>query len=125
MQLTEPDTLSTEHRKDCLILGIDPERMTEPLIRAAWKRQVSAMAYIGDKESAVKLKEAKDALISLLRSRDAKYMTPKQPLCEDWHWPHGPHPEDPDHPSGVPRRPLPTTGAGEIALPEPEYRVEG
>jgi hypothetical protein len=116
MQSPKARTLPPEIIKACLILGISSEAIKDQMIRDAWKRQVSAMARIGDSESAVHLLKAKETLIEWLRG--AKMLkTHLQQGCGSWQGP--PPPPDPDHPSRVPRRPLPTAGAGEIALPEP------
>jgi hypothetical protein len=123
MHRPQSQTLPPKILKACLILGIEPEDFNEPLIRIAWKRQVSAMARIGDTESPSYLKMAKDTLIGWLRSKNV----PSGEIhghsgCKGWQGP--PPPRDPDQPSGVPRRPLPTLGAGQLALPEPDLRPD-
>jgi hypothetical protein len=123
MQL-KANTLPPEVSNACLILGIKPGELEEHLIRTTWKQQAIDKARIGDSESARCLNGAKDTLINWLRSKRI-WCTPasvNEASAEDrpYHgeWPP-PGPTDPDNPAGVPRRPFPIVGAGEIALPEP------
>jgi hypothetical protein len=122
MQQLKSNTLPPEIRNACLILGIAPEQLEEKHIRTTWKQQVTDKARIGDSESGRCLNGAKDTLIYWLRSKRI-WCTPAQEnegsddaCCGEW---RPPGPADPDNSSGVPRRPFPPFGVGEIALPEP------
>jgi hypothetical protein len=119
--MSQPKTnnLPEEILKACLMLGIKPEELNDENIRAAWKRQVSAMARIGDLESATHLRNAKDTLISWLRNKHL-WFTPPKPRVSNRngvYWRR--FPDGPSAGSGVTRRPLPTLGTGGIAVPEP------
>jgi hypothetical protein len=121
MNAPKANSLPEEILKACLTLGIDPQDLQDDVIRAAWKRQVSAMARIGDFESATHLRSIKDTLINWIRS-NRFWFTPPRAINLDatnlgGNWP--PLPEGPDAASGVPRRPHPTLGSGDIAMPEP------
>src|ERR1700678_811005 len=121
MQQLKLNTLPPEISNACLVLGIKPEELEERLIRATWKQQVIDKARMGDPESGRCLNDAKNTLICWLRSKRI-WCTPAQGTegsSEERYggeWPP-PGPADPDNLSGVPRRPFPPFGVGEIALP--------
>ncbi|HEY9776186.1 MAG TPA: hypothetical protein V6C81_20655 [Planktothrix sp.] len=109
-----------------LILGIKPGTSEENVVRAAWRQQLTQLGRIGDAESARFLSRAKDTLIGWLRNNQL-WCTPAQFTNDGPDSPYGggqwppPPPDDPDNPSGVPKRPLPMIGSGEISLPLPDY----
>ncbi len=64
----------------------------------------------GDQEAAAYLNTAKETLIKWIRENPNRGFQ-----CRG---------DDPNHPSGVPRNPLPVAGSSAIALPLPEQEPE-
>jgi hypothetical protein len=90
--------------KSCLILGVAFDQLTESKVDFACK-------VTRDPNTMILLNTAKDTLIRWLHENPDP----------DFDWHKG---SDPNQPSGVPRRPLPTAGSGEIAIPLPEPEEE-
>jgi hypothetical protein len=82
----------------CLILGLTPSCLKISAIERVWKKRIVK----GEMKS---LTIAKDTLIRWLEGNPGAG-------------------SDPHQPAGVPRRPLPNSGSGAIALPEPKEREE-
>jgi len=76
-----------------MILGLRQEELTIRLVEQAWQRQVESAGSATETERALTL--ARDTLIKWLRGG-----------------------EDNHQPSGVPRKPLPSSGSSAVALPK-------
>ena len=107
--------------KGCLILGIQPEELTENKVRSAWKLQLSAMARIRDEESAKYLMDIKGRMIDWIREQRSPNHILQHKSCLHVAFPP---PNKINSTQRIPRTPLPSRDSCGTALPEPLSKFE-
>lgn len=99
------EQMPPEIRKALMILGLTPERVSIQLVLHHWRKQARSTGA-DDQEAATYLNHAKEILIRWMRENPNRGTRGQG--------------DDPNQPSGVPRRSPPGVGSSSVALPLPE-----